>query len=53
MILNQFQKQVKHVKVLESLKLTQDLKRLEARKSRSGKSLLRGRSKKLEKAYCL
>ena len=38
------------VKILDSLKLTQDLKRLESRKSRSGKSLLRGRSKKVGKS---
>ena len=38
------------VKILDSLKLTQDVKRLESRKSRSGKSLLRGRSKKVGKS---
>ena len=38
------------VKILDSLKLTPDVKRLESRKSRSGKSLLRGRSKKVGKS---
>ena len=38
------------IKVLESLKLSQDVKRLESRKSRSGKPLLRGRSKKIGKS---
>ena len=38
------------VKVLESLKLTQDTDRLESRKSRSGQSRLRGRSKKVGKS---
>ena len=38
------------LKVIESLKLTQDLKRLEARKARSGKPSLRGRSKKTGKS---
>ena len=37
-------------KVLDSLKLTQDTKRLESRKSRSGQSRLRGRSKKTGKS---
>ena len=37
-------------KVLDSLKLSQDLKRLDARKSRSGQSRLRGRSKKVGKS---
>ena len=37
-------------KVLDSLKLTQDTERLEARKSRSGQSRLRGRSKKIGKS---
>lgn len=38
------------VKVLDSLKLTQDVKRLDARKPRSGQSRLRGRSKKVGKS---
>lgn len=38
------------VKILESLKLTQDTDRLESRKSRSGQSRLRGRSKKVGKS---
>ena len=38
------------VKVLESLKLTKDTDRLESRKSRSGQSRLRGRSKKVGKS---
>ena len=38
------------VKILDSLNLAQDVKRLESRKSRSGKSLLRGRSKKVGKS---
>ena len=37
-------------KVLDSLKLTQDVKRLNARKPRSGQSRLRGRSKKVGKS---
>ena len=37
-------------KVLDSLKLTQDIKRLDARKARSGQSRLRGRSKKVGKS---
>ena len=37
-------------KVLDSLKLTQDVKRLDARKARSGQSRLRGRSKKVGKS---
>ena len=37
-------------KVLDSLKLTQDVKRLETRKPRTGKSSLRGRSKKVGKS---
>ena len=37
-------------KVLDSLKLTQDTQRLESRKSRSGQSRLRGRSKKVGKS---
>ncbi|MCV0430021.1 50S ribosomal protein L4 [Nitrosopumilus sp.] len=37
-------------KVLESLKLTQDIERLDARKPRSGQSRLRGRSKKVGKS---
>ena len=36
--------------MLESLKLTQDTDRLESRKSRSGQSRLRGRSKKVGKS---
>ena len=38
------------LKILDSLKLTQDLTRLETRKSRSGQSRLRGRSKKVGKS---
>lgn len=38
------------VKILDSLKLTQDIERLESRKSRSGKPSLRGRSKKVGKS---
>ena len=38
------------VKVLDSLKLSQDVERLEARKARSGKPSLRGRSKKVGKS---
>lgn len=37
-------------KVLESLGLMQDVRRLEARKSRTGKAALRGRSKKIGKS---
>ncbi|MDH3657698.1 MAG: 50S ribosomal protein L4 [Nitrosopumilus sp.] len=37
-------------KVLDSLKLSQDVKRLQSRKPRSGKPLLRGRSKKVGKS---
>ena len=37
-------------KILDSLKLTQDTKRLESRKPRSGQSRLRGRSKKVGKS---
>ena len=37
-------------KILESLKLTQDVDRLETRKVRSGQSRLRGRSKKVGKS---
>jgi len=37
-------------KVLDSLKLSQDVKRLDARKARSGQSRLRGRSKKVGKS---
>ena len=37
-------------KILESLKLTQDVDRLETRKARSGQSRLRGRSKKVGKS---
>jgi len=37
-------------KVLDSLKLSQDVKRLDARKVRSGQSRLRGRSKKVGKS---
>lgn len=37
-------------KVLDSLKLSQDVKRLNARKPRSGQSRLRGRSKKIGKS---
>ena len=40
-------------KVLDSLKLTQDTERLEARKSRSGQSRLRGRSKKVGKSVLI
>lgn len=36
--------------MLESLKLSQDVKRLNARKPRSGQSRLRGRSKKVGKS---
>jgi LSU ribosomal protein L4P len=35
------------LKILDSLKLTQDVNRLETRKARSGQSRLRGRSKKV------
>ena len=38
------------LKILDSLKLTQDIDRLEARKVRSGQSRLRGRSKKVGKS---
>jgi large subunit ribosomal protein L4e len=38
------------LKILDSLKLTQDVTRLETRKSRSGQSRLRGRSKKVGKS---
>jgi len=38
------------VKVLDSLKLSQDVERLESRKPRSGQSRLRGRSKKVGKS---
>ena len=38
------------IKVLDALKLTQDVERLESRKSRSGQSRLRGRSKKVGKS---
>ena len=38
------------VKVLDSLKLSQDVKRLKTRKARSGKPSLRGRSKKVGKS---
>ena len=38
------------IKILSALKLTQDINRLEARKSRSGQSRLRGRSKKVGKS---
>ncbi len=38
------------IKVLDSLKLSQDVKRLESRKPRSGKPLLRGRGKKVGKS---
>ena len=38
------------IKVIDSLKLTQDVKRLETRKARSGKPSLRGRSKKVGKS---
>jgi large subunit ribosomal protein L4e len=37
-------------KILDSLKLSQDVKRLEVRKARSGQSRLRGRSKKAGKS---
>ena len=37
-------------KILDSLKLSQDVKRLNARKARSGQSRLRGRSKKVGKS---
>ncbi len=37
-------------KILDSLKLSQDVKRLDARKPRSGQSRLRGRSKKVGKS---
>jgi len=37
-------------KVLDSLNLSQDVKRLESRKARSGQSRLRGRSKKVGKS---
>lgn len=37
-------------KILESLKLSQDVKRLQSRKPRSGKPSLRGRSKKVGKS---
>ena len=37
-------------KVIESLKLSQDVKRLDSRKARSGQSRLRGRSKKVGKS---
>ena len=37
-------------KILDSLKLSQDIKRLESRKPRTGKSSLRGRSKKVGKS---
>ena len=37
-------------KILDSLKLSQDIKRLESRKARSGQSRLRGRSKKVGKS---
>ncbi len=38
------------IKVLDSLKLSQDVKRLDTRKPRSGQSRLRGRSKKVGKS---
>ncbi len=38
------------VKVLDALKLTQDVRRLDSRKPRSGKPLLRGRAKKIGKS---
>ena len=38
------------IKILDSLKLTQDVKRLNARKPRSGQSRLRGRTKKVGKS---
>ena len=37
-------------KILDALKLTQDVERLESRKPRSGQSRLRGRSKKVGKS---
>ena len=37
-------------KILESMKLSQDVKRLSSRKPRTGKSSLRGRSKKVGKS---
>ena len=37
-------------KVLDALKLSQDIERLDARKPRSGQSRLRGRSKKVGKS---
>jgi len=37
-------------KIFDALKLTQDVKRLESRKPRSGKSALRGRKKKVGKS---
>jgi large subunit ribosomal protein L4e len=37
-------------KVLDALKLTQDVERLESRRPRSGQSRLRGRSKKVGKS---
>ena len=37
-------------KVLDSLKLSQDVKRLKSRKIRTGQSRLRGRSKKVGKS---
>ena len=37
-------------KILEALNLTQDVERLQARKARSGKSALRGRSTKVGKS---
>ena len=37
-------------RVLDALKLTQDVERLESRKPRSGQSRLRGRSKKVGKS---
>ena len=41
------------IDVLNDLKLTQDTKRLENRKKRTGKVALRGRVSKLEKALFL
>jgi len=41
------------VKVMDSLKLTQDIRRLDARKARSGQPRLRGRSKKTGKSALL
>ena len=38
------------IKVLDSLNLSQDIRRLESRKVRSGQSRLRGRSKKVGKS---